>query len=197
MLLIVASSATPTSATVESAGGEPPGLDEAEEAGIVRGQGGAIEFTHPLFAAAVYRDATSRARRDVHARLARIATTHEERARHLALSIDGVDEWAAAAVERAAKEAEARGAPVAAAELFQLAASVTPMELMEPLRRRRQGASGNLWAAGDVGGARDLSERSLAGLEPGPGRAQTLYMMASTSWNDVSRVREPAQPCTG
>jgi len=127
--------------------------------------------------------------RDVHALLARIATDPEERARHLALSIDGPDEDVAAALEQAAQHAEARGAPTAAAELYQLAATITPPETIEPLRRRRQGELGNLWAAGDIGGARDLQERLLAELAPGPGRAYTLYGMASSSWNDVTRVR--------
>jgi len=189
VLLITACSGLPTPALVEGAGGERSGLDEAEEAGIVELRGGEIGFTHPLLASTLYSGAPSRARRDVHARLAHIATDPEERARHLALSIEGPNEDVAAALEQAAQHAEARGAPTAAAELYQLAAAVTPPETIEPLRRRRQGELGNLWAAGDIGGARDLQERLLAALAPGPGRAYTLYGMASASWNDVTRIR--------
>ena len=86
---------------------------------------GGIEFTHPLLASTVYSNASSRARRDVHALLARIATDSEERARHVALSIEGPDEEAAEALEDAARQAEGRGAPFAAAELYQLAATAT------------------------------------------------------------------------
>jgi DNA-binding CsgD family transcriptional regulator len=189
VMLIAAASPLPTSALIEQAGEQRPGLDEAEEAGIVELRGGEIGFTHPLLASTVYTAAPSRERGDVHALLARIATDPEEHARHLALSIDGPSEDAAAALEKAAQHAESRGAPTAAAELYQLAAAISPPETIEPLRRRRQGALGNLWAAGDIGGARDLQQSLLAELAPGPGRAFTLYGMASASWNDVTRVR--------
>jgi DNA-binding NarL/FixJ family response regulator len=186
-LLIAACSARPTPALVEEAGGGLAGLEEAEEAGILELRGGEIAFTHPLLASAAYASASARALRDVHARLAGIATDPEERARHLALSIVGPDEEAAAALESAAEHAEARGAPTAAAELYQLAASVTRSGAIERLRRSH-GVSGNLWAAGDIRGARDLSQRLLDEQGPGPDRAYTLYLMASESWNDVTRV---------
>ena len=83
-----------------------------------------------------------------------------------------------------------RGAPIAAAELYQLAAAATPPEMGEPLHRRRHGALGNLWAAGDIPGARELNQRLIDELEPGPGRAHALYVMASASWNDVPAVIE-------
>jgi DNA-binding CsgD family transcriptional regulator len=187
-LLVVASTAHPTTGMVGDAAGDRSGLEEAEEARIVDVRAGAIEFTHPLLASAVYTDATPRARRDVHARLARIATDLEERARHLALSADGPDEDIAVALEEAAHQAVTRGAQSAAAELYQLAAIVTPPGDRERLRGRRTGAIGHLWAAGDVRGARILIDQ-LGELGPGPGRADSLYVMAIGSWNDVPRVR--------
>jgi DNA-binding CsgD family transcriptional regulator len=187
-VLLAACSAQPTPDVVEAAGGERPGLDEAEEAGVVELRGGKIGFTHPLLASTVYSGASSRMRRDAHARLAGIATDPEEQARHLALSADRPDERTAAALEQAALAAEARGAPTAAAELFQLAATLTPPETVERLRWRRHGVVGNLWAAGDIVGARNLQQRLLAELEPGPPRAHVLYRMASNSWDDVTRV---------
>jgi DNA-binding CsgD family transcriptional regulator len=186
-VLIAAASALPTPALVEAAGGERSGLDHAEEAGIIELRGGEIGFTHPLLASTVYTGASSHARRDVHASLAGVVTDPEERARHLALSINGPNEDAAAALERAAQHAESRGAPTAAAELYQLAVAVTPPETIERLHRR-YGALGNLWAAGDIAGVRDLQQRLLAELGPGPERAYTLYLMASTSWNDMADV---------
>ncbi len=190
VLLIAASSAMPTSALVEGADGERSGLDESEEAGILVVRGGAIGFTHPLLASAVYTGATSRMRRDVHARLARIATDLEERARHLALSIDGPDEEVAAALERAAVHAETRGAPSAAAELNQLAARVTPPESTARLHLLLHRAAGNLYAAGDVSGARELVEQLLIALGHEPGTSSTLYLLANMSWNDLPRVTE-------
>jgi hypothetical protein len=41
------------------------------------------------------------------------------------------------------------------------------------------GAVGNLWAAGDTGGARALNGRYLETIEPGPSRAYATYLMAS------------------
>jgi DNA-binding CsgD family transcriptional regulator len=189
-LLVAACSAMPTSSMVASAVGDVSGLDEAEAAGIVALRGGTIEFTHPLLAASVYGSATSAARRDVHVRLARIATDLEERARHLALSVDWPDEEAAAASEAAALQAEARGAPSVASDLYELAATLTPPGEGPPLYRRRFGAAGNLWAAGDIVGAHALNERLLEVAESGPERAHALYIMASESWNDVPRVIE-------
>jgi DNA-binding CsgD family transcriptional regulator len=187
-LLLAASSAQPTPALVENAGGERSGLDEAEEAGIIELRGGTLGFTHPLLASTVYSGASSRMRRDIHARLARIATDSEEQARHLALSVDGPNGDVAAALEQAAEHAEARGAPTAAAELFQLAATVTPPDMIGQLFRRRHSVVGNLWASGDIAGARHLQQRLLDESEPGPSRAHVLYRMASVSWDDVNRV---------
>ena len=190
VLLIAAVSALPTSALVEDAGGAQSGLDEAEEAGIVELRAGQIGFTHPLLASAVYTGATSRARRDTHARLARIATNLEERARHLALSVTGPDEDAASALEQAAEQARARGAPSAATELYQLAVTITPAGETERLLWRRQQAAGNLFAAGDVSGARELVKQLLIALGCDPGTSSTLYLLASMSWNDLPRVTE-------
>jgi len=188
-LLLAAASGVATSGLVEGAGGEPSGLDEAERAGIVEIRGSTIEFTHPLLASTVYSGGSSRSRRDVHARLARLVTDPEERARHLALSIDDPDEGSAEALEQAAVHAEARGAPLAAAELYQLAARITDPVETDRSRLRRQGSAANLFAAGDARGARELNERLLAELVPGPARAQTLYAISFMSWNDLPRVK--------
>lgn len=188
-LLLAASSAQPTRALVEAAGGERSGLEEAEEAEIVTVRREAIDFTHPLLASTVYASASSRARKEAHAHLARIATAPEERARHLALSIDGPDEDVAMALERAALQAQARGAPSAAAELNLLAAAATPSESTELVWTRRSLSVGNLYAAGDVVGARALSEVMLTTAGSGSQRANTLSIIAATRWNDVGVVK--------
>jgi hypothetical protein len=103
-----------------------PSLEKAEEAGLVQVSGERVAFVHPLFATAVYRSATPERRRQVHRRLGASLTDPEERARHLALGAQGPSEEIAAALDVAAAHARSRGAPTAAAELMELAASLTP-----------------------------------------------------------------------
>ena len=71
---------------------------------------GAIRFTHPLFASALYQAATPEARRLAHERLAEIVDDPLARARHRALASHGPDADVAAALEEAASVAIARGA---------------------------------------------------------------------------------------
>lgn len=102
-------------------------LEQAEEAGVVEiGSDGVVRFTHPLLALVPYDDLAPTARRRLHRRLAEIAATPEERARHAALSVMRPDAQIAAALDAAALNAGARGAPEAAAELAGLAAGLTP-----------------------------------------------------------------------
>ncbi len=185
--LLVASSAHPTIPLIDSVE-EGGGLAEAEDAGIVQVRGTAIEFTHPLLASAIYESASARDRRDAHAALANVVKDPEERARHLALSVTGPNEEVAVALDEAAAQAEARGAPHVASELYQLAATVTPPEDQERSWLRRHMSAGNLFAAGDARGARELNESILEELEPGPARAQTIYAISFMSWNDLPRV---------
>jgi DNA-binding CsgD family transcriptional regulator len=188
-LLLAASSAHPTVALVEGVAGGTAGLAEAESAGIVVMQGTAIEFMHPLFASTVYEIAPARERRAAHAALSQVVEHPEERARHLALCATGPSEEVARALEAAGNHAVARGAPLAAAELYRLAATTTPLEETESLRLRRLRSAQTLFAAGDTRGARELIERMLADSTPGSGRAQTMYSLSFMSWNDLPRVK--------
>jgi DNA-binding CsgD family transcriptional regulator len=188
-LLLAASSAQPTVPLVEGVEGRAAGLAEAESAGIVLVRGTAIEFTHPLFASTVYEIASARDRRTAHAALAKVVKDPEERARHLALCATGPSGEVARALEEAGDRAVDRGAPLAAAELYRLAATLTPKEEIEGLRLRRLRSAQTLFAAGDTRGARGLIERMLAESTPGPGRAQTMYSVSFMSWNDVPRVK--------
>ncbi len=102
-------------------------LAPAEDADLVRiDQRGRIEFTHPLFAAAIYASTPAARRRAVHGTLAEEVDDSEQRARHLAYSTAGPDEPTARELDRAAEHAHARGAPGAAAELVELALGLTP-----------------------------------------------------------------------
>jgi DNA-binding CsgD family transcriptional regulator len=100
-------------------------LEPAERQQIAVLERGAIAFTHPLFAGAIYSSATAAERRAMHRRLAETVASSEARARHLALAAEGCHETAAAAAHAAADEAAARGAPAAAAELAELALGLT------------------------------------------------------------------------
>jgi DNA-binding CsgD family transcriptional regulator len=187
--LLVASSAHPAVPLVEKIEGGSAGLAAAENAGIVLVRGTAIEFTHPLFASTVYETASARDRRRAHAALAEVVTDPEDRARHLALCATGPSEEVARALEDAGDRAVARGAPLAAAELYRLAATNTPPEETEGLRLRRLRSAQTLFAAGDTRRARELIERMLAESIPGPARAQTMYSLSFMSGNDLPRVK--------
>lgn len=116
-------------------------LAAAERADIVRVTGdGRVEFTHPLFASAVYEAAPQARRREMHAELARRVGDIEERARHLALSAPGQDEEVAAVLEAGAGEARSRGAWHSAAELLEEAGALTPgpFRLVASARDRRR-----------------------------------------------------------
>lgn len=187
--LLVASSAHPAVPLVEGIVGGSAGLAVAEIAGIVRVRGTAIEFTHPLFASTVYEIASAHDRRTAHAALAKVVKDPEEKARHLALCATGPSEEVAGALQEAGDGAVARGAPLAAAELYRLAATVTPPEEVDGLRLRNLRSAQTLFAAGDTRAARKLSEQLLAESKPGPARAQTMYSVSFMSWNDVPRVK--------
>ena len=130
-LLLAASSAQPTASLIGRVAGGSAGLSEAESAGIVEVHGSAIDFTHPLLASTVYDAASARDRRAAHAALAQVVKDPEERARHLALCVTEPSEEVAVALDEAAQHAQARGAPLAAAELSRLAAAMTPPEETE------------------------------------------------------------------
>lgn len=111
-------------------------LEPAERQQIAWFDGGAVVFTHPLFAGAIYASATGAERRDMHRRLADAVETAEASARHLALAVEGPDEIAARRVQAAAVATAARGAPGAAAELMELVLRLTePGSPEEPERK--------------------------------------------------------------
>lgn len=187
--LLLSASASRSLDSVEAAGGSVAGIRTAVAEGIAAMRGARLEFTHPLLASTVYLSASAEERRDVHARLAEVASDPEEHARHLAMSATGPSEEVAAALGEAARHARQRGAPLAAAELFELAASLTPPSSDLILTRKLMAAS-NLFDAGDAEGARVMVEDLLPRLERGSARAAALRVLAIMSWNDVHRVSE-------
>ncbi len=120
-LLMAASLSQPTVGLVDA-----DALARAEESGIVVIEdGGRISFTHPLLAAAVHESASGPKRRSVHRDLAARLADPEERARHLGLAADGPNEDTAAELEAAADHAAARGAAMAACDLYRRALELT------------------------------------------------------------------------
>jgi DNA-binding NarL/FixJ family response regulator len=145
---------------------------------VVGFDGARVRFTHPLFASAIYSGAPPGRRREVHRRLGEIAPTVEERARHLALSSEGPDEYVAAALEQAALTAASRGAPDVAAELTELAAALTPPDRLPAQRRRRTDAGGYLFLAGDTARARRHLQALVEEMPAGRDRAEALLTLA-------------------
>src|SRR5215468_444342 len=172
---------------LEQAGGPaaPASLQAAAGQGVVELEGDWVRFSHPLFASAVYSGAPPGRRREVHRRLGELAPTVEERARHLALSAGGPDENVAAALEQAAQAAAARGAPDVAAELAELAATLTPQDRLSGRWRRRADAGGYLFRAGDTARARRDLEALVAEMPAGRDRAEALLVLAEIVCYDV------------
>jgi len=188
-LLIAAALAEPTVELVRAAGGES--LNEAIENGDVELEGERIRFTHSLLASVLYAEAPPDRRRDLHKRLATIALGVEERAWHLALGNSTPDERVAAELDAAAAHAAARGAPEAAAELYEHATRLTPSDHPDEIYRRRHEAASHHFAAGDIERARAIAEETLGELESGPWRAEMLVLLA----NIVEDEQEAADLC--
>jgi DNA-binding CsgD family transcriptional regulator len=144
-------------------------LERAIEEDIVGRDGDVLGFRHPLFQAAVYGGATPAQRRTMHARLARILAGSEEGARHGALATDGPDPVVAAALDDAAREADGRAAPAAAAELHELAISLTPPNEHRARDRRRLALASAVLRAGDPARAtailEDVAATALASVD--------------------------------
>ena len=113
----------------------------------------------------------------MHARLAEVVDDPDERARHLALAAAGPDHDVAAAVEAAARRARARGAPQAAAELWEQARRLTPASDSDGWRRALEAGECHL-EAGDTERARALLEDVVARLPPGQERAIAITRLA-------------------
>jgi DNA-binding CsgD family transcriptional regulator/tetratricopeptide (TPR) repeat protein len=191
-LATAAALAQPTLALVDAvSGGGGEALDEAERADIIAVRDGRIRFTHPLLASGAYAAIEPSLRRELHTRAGTRVTDPEERARHLALAATGPDEAVAGALEDAARRAESRGAPPAAAELYQLAVRLTPPAARRDVLLRTMEAGFCTFQSGDGRRARVLLDGVVAELEPGPDRARALISLARVrSYDDDLRAAE-------
>lgn len=168
-------------------------LEPAVDAQLIRVVAGRIEFSHPLVASVAWGAATGRRRRETHRRLAAIARSPEQRARHLALATEAANAEVARALDDAARLAAARGARESAAELLELAALRTPGSDRDALARRRIGAAEQSIAAGDPRRARESLESLVDDLPAGAMRASALLLLATTQEDDLRAGGDLAQ----
>ena len=174
-----------TGACVES-------LGEAEAKGIIGIDGNIVRFVHPLLAHSVYTDASPAERRAMHRSLAQAVTMPELKARHMALASARADPETLHALDTAADEAAARGAPAAAAELMELA-----IGLGGDQPERRIHAAEHHFNAGDPERARALLEQTLDKLSSGTLRGTALNLLAGVhlyddNWTEAVAVLERA-----
>ncbi len=177
-IVLVASSSQAVTSLVERAAGGSDGLGEAVRQSMLEADGERLRFTHPLIGSVAYGLATPEERRQAHLRVAEATSDPEERARQLGLGADAPDEAVAAQLEQAAEAAAARGGAEAAAELFELAATLTPPELSDNRARRRLESARHGSLIGDVNRARSILQDLVDSSPPGALRASALVLLA-------------------
>jgi DNA-binding CsgD family transcriptional regulator len=170
-----------TAASLEEPKLSVPGLDReamapAVQGGVVEIEDERVRFTHPLLATILYAEAASHERREVHRELGRALSAPELRARHLALGAEGPDEEAVQALQAAAEHVAARGAPGAAAELYELAASLSPDRVTAGSCMLKAARS---YRHVDHARARALAEALRAELGSGREHAAALFLLGT------------------
>ena len=190
MLLFAAAMPRPTvdslqRATQASAEQLHARLVRAEAAGVITATGESVRFRHPLFASAIYAAGSNEEQRRAHRRLAALATSAEERARHLALCTEQPDRAVAHTAGEAAREVRRRGAPEAAVELAELAIRLTPATAADDRDRRTLELGHYLVEAGDPQRARALV--CAVADRPGSLRARALLDLAGLDyWGEAA-----------
>jgi DNA-binding CsgD family transcriptional regulator len=115
-------------AALTGLGLDPGALDPAEAARVIELAPPEVTFRHPLLRSAVYQRAPEADRRRAHAALADVpeGMGGGRRAWHLAMAASRPDESVALKLDAAAQDAQARGAPLAAASALEAAARLSP-----------------------------------------------------------------------
>ncbi len=163
-------------------------LDAGVRASVLEHAGDRFEFSHPVLAAAVTAGIPPARRRELHAAAAGVAALPEERARHRALAAAAPSAEVANQLAEAAGAAAVRGAPSVAAELFDLAATLTPPADLAVASRRRLESALQLALAGDMDGARSLTEQIAQAAPPGSERADALSQLGLLLEHDYPRA---------
>jgi len=176
---------TPSEALLERAGAPTGVLEPGIAANVVERENGAIRFTHPLLASALYNELGAK-RRDAHRRIAEVVDDPVVRARHLALSHDEPDAEVAAALDDAAITAAERGALALSAELAEMALRLTRAEDRDEHQRRALEAARAHLAAGEWTRARAIATDLLVEAESGSTRAEALILLSELEGVDRS-----------
>jgi DNA-binding CsgD family transcriptional regulator len=177
ILLAVAALADPVLPLLSS--GWPDATDllaPAVRAGIIDADGVRVRFTHPLLASVLYDHATQQERRSIHRRLAGLVDDPVEQARHAALAAPGPDEMVARRLDAAASAARARGAPIAAAELGELAIRATTAEDADGRSARILAVARDHLASGAADRAHAHAHGLLHAARTGRVRAEALLL---------------------
>ena len=187
LLLLTAALAQPTASRVASAIGDADryqrSVAEALEAGVLELDDQRLHFAHPLIASIPYQDLAPDARQVLHLRLAQTVTDPEQHARHAALAAPAPSGPVAAALDLAAQHARGRGSLDSAAELAELAVTMTPPGQRGDLLRRTVAVAEYLFLLGDPARARATLTAGLQAAAPGPGRVAGLLLQATiASW---------------
>ena len=186
LLVAVAALSHPTEALLRAVdAGAASALEPAIQAQVLERSGRQLRFTHPLLAAAVYGLAEVPTRRKWHARLAQSISEPEELAHHLALAATGPDADVAAALDRAALSANARGAPDAAVEFAEQACQVTPPAQLREIQQRTIAAAEYRLRAGDAPGARSLLEGLLRAAAARDQPAAALRLLGNIAFSEA------------
>ncbi|HET6694184.1 MAG TPA: hypothetical protein VFG97_07750, partial [Pedococcus sp.] len=178
----------PTTAVLAEVAGRS-GVPEAEEAGILHvggAAGEAVEFDHPLLAAACRETAGPRAVREMHLVLGSLAADPVERAHHLALGRIEADAALADEVESAADVAAQRTAIATAAGLAREALRLTPSVALEDRVRRVVLSSDWFAQCGELAEAEAVVTPVLDGLPAGSLRARCLVARANALGQEVA-----------
>ena len=170
-----------------------PAIDD----GIVIVTSDGLRPAHPLFTRLAYDEAPEETRRAAHRSLAVTATTVEERAAHLARSVDSPDPEIAREVESAAIDARRRGVRSVSATLFDRSAELTPPGATDEQVRRLLAAASAWFEAGDLNVARARLEALLANLPSGTLRAEArlrlgIVLHESGRWAEARQAFDGA-----
>jgi DNA-binding CsgD family transcriptional regulator len=188
-LLHAAALGKPTTALLDAAAADGPGVQEALTARVLELKGDRLRFTHPLLGAVVYREAPAAERRKAHRLLADVVDDLEERALHLGRGSDMPDEAIAATLEAAADHAALLGVPETAAELAVHAERLTPAPQIEDSARRATQAARYIGRAGDTGRSLEILRRLVSTLPAGRPRAGAFALLGFIDWNPVTLQR--------
>ena len=139
-------------------------IGEIERAGLGTRDAGELVFRHGLVRPVVIEATLPSDRRSIVGRLAEQTTEPAERAEYLASLMETPDESVAAELEAAARQHHAAGSTERAAELFELAASLTLPGENASWRRRMRGSLGANLASGAWPKALEQSTGLLEGV---------------------------------